>query len=175
MFITFLAVGTILFLVAYIRNDEPMSAFMFKKTRGELFLILAGMLMALRFFIPLSGVPTQSIIACIYTAALVIFFLRVRWQPYLLGLGLLSNSFVVAVNGGKMPVRCVGTVDSPFHRIADTTTHYWWLGDVFYDNTFTSLAGYFSIGDALVCLGLYALAFSIGFKKKALQSPRDAV
>lgn len=101
-------------------------------------------------------------------AMLVLFIVlnRSRWELMVMGIGLLSNALVIWVNGGKMPVStaafltATGTpfpLDDPTHIPLTAVTRLKWLGDLWALKRPFPLPGVFSLGDVVVCIGLFLL------------------
>ncbi len=99
--------------------------------------------------------------------ALVVWFNRRVPGFVLLGLGLLSNTLVIAANGGRMPVslqalRLAGIAESrgEFETLRVTNsalmegqTALWFLGDIFAIPEAVPLSNVFSVGDVCIALG----------------------
>lgn len=99
---------------------------------------------------------------------LVVFIVlnRSHWELAVMGAGLLSNALVIWANGGKMPVSAVayqaavGTalpLTDPTHIALTETARLAWLADLWALKRPFPLPGVFSLGDVVVCVGLFLL------------------
>ena len=85
----------------------------------------------------------------------------------LIVLGALSNTLVVELNGGRMPVSRSYRLNKPLsdgHVFIDSDTKIPWLGDIIYlPSTITALIGYtvISIGDVLLYVPSLVILFCV--------------
>ncbi|MGE5589439.1 MAG: DUF5317 domain-containing protein [Bacillota bacterium] len=136
--------------------------------RGLWLVILAfGLQVALR----VGGYGGPLLSGALYAATyvlLVVFIVlnRSRRELAIMGVGLLSNALVIWANGGRMPVSAaayqaaVGTalpLTDPTHIPLTETARLAWLSDLWALKPPFPLPGVFSLGDVVVCLGLFLL------------------
>ena len=138
----------------------------------------------LQFALRVGGYGGPLLAGAIYAATyalLVVFVIlnRSRWELMVMGIGLLSNALVIWVNGGKMPVStaafltATGTpfpLDDPTHIPLTAVTRLKWLGDLWALKRPFPLPGVFSLGDVVVCIGLFLLIQHVMVPGRSLAS-----
>ena len=123
-------------------------------------------LIILRVSLPSGFAPVLHVLT--YVMALG-FLLKNRRAPGVLivGAGALSNGVTIALNGGTLPAsaRAVAAAGTGSNSTFDNTAVLAhpvlpWLGDVFAWPAPLPLANTFSVGDALIVVGVYVAAWS---------------
>jgi len=160
-------------LIGYLRGGR-LSRLAQIELRGAWLILLALLIQLLIFPIggraPLLSFGTQYFHLASYGLLLgFVFFNRREWGILAMGLGMASNVLVITTNGGYMPTRPellrAAGLEEAAEKLAQTgtyannvmigpETHLNLLGDIFYVPAWVPLANVFSVGDALLALGL---------------------
>lgn len=181
-------------LIGYLRGGRlaPLGQIQFRAT----WLVLVALVLQVLIF-PLPGLDgpildqgTSTIHLASY-AALVAFVIANwrEWGIVVMGIGMALNIIVITLNGGFMPTTVSKLYDAGLTRSAETLeacaaegrpscthansvlmdgeTRLGWLGDVFATPDWLPLANVFSVGDALLMIGLvtYLQAKMVGGKR----------
>lgn len=142
----------------------------------------------LQFAMRVMGMGGPFLVAVLYPLThlfLLAFFVlnRSRWDLVVMGLGLFSNALVIWANGGKMPVSAaayqaaVGTalpLTDPTHIPLTETARLAWLADLWALKSPFPLPGVFSLGDLVVCLGVFLLVQHVMAGAPSASTPRAA-
>lgn len=160
-------------VIGYLRGGR-LSRLAQIELRGA-WLILLALLIQLLIFpiwgrVPLIRFGTQYFHLISYGLLLVFVILNWReWGILAMGLGMASNVLVIAANGGYMPtspelLRAAGLIEAAEklkqmgtyanNVLIGPKTHLSLLGDIFYVPAWVPFANVFSVGDALLALGL---------------------
>lgn len=147
------------------------------KLRGTWCILLALGIQVLIFPLPgreaivRFGTPYLHLLSYVFLFLFVVLN-RKYWQIVLMGLGMLSNFVVIAINGGYMPakieaLRGAGSAKVAERLLEHTTfgnvvlmseqTKLNFLGDLFYLPSWVPLASAFSAGDLILAVGLILL------------------
>ncbi len=117
------------------------------------------------------GAPYFHLISYVFLLLFVVLN-RKYWQIILMGLGLLSNFVVIAINGGYMPASVEALRGAGSQKVAERLleqtifgnvvlmseqTRLNFLGDIFYLPSWVPFASAFSLGDLMLALGLVLL------------------
>lgn len=152
--------------------------------RGAVLILIALVIQLLIFPLgsrePIVEFATEPLHLASYALLLgfVIFNYR-EWGIVAMGAGMVLNLIVISANGGYMPTRpelleASGRAEAANalrevgvyanNTVIDPKTPLWFLGDVFSTPAWVPLANVFSVGDALLALGLIVF---LGTKMRA--------
>ena len=170
-------------LVGYLRGGR-LAGLNHIQLRAPWLILIAFTLQILIFPLPgLDGAILEQGTVPMHLAsyAALIAFVGVNWREWgivVMGLGMLANVVIITANGGYMPTtledlraagldgaaealgQCADQGDAPCtyanNMLAGDDTVLWWLGDIFATPDWIPLANVFSVGDALLGVGLVA-------------------